>query len=104
MLAQDGWSAAALFVPIMRARVTAAQAVNVTTVGAAEFAIVGDDPVAGCARPAPAPSPPPRPGEADVSIGAGRPSASVHRPASSIVDVPARAAYDTNALILGRTQ
>ena len=29
------------------------------TVGAAEFAIVGDDPVAGCARPAPAPSPPP---------------------------------------------
>ena len=40
---------------------------------------IADDPVARCARPAPAPSPPPRPGEADVSIGADRPSSSVHR-------------------------
>ena len=55
--------------------------INATTVGAAEFAIVGDDPIAGCARPAPAPSPPPRPGEAGVSIGADRPSAIV-RPRS----------------------
>ena len=52
---------------------------SATTVGAAEFAIVVDDPVARCARPAPAPSPPPRPGEADVSIGADRPS-SIVRP------------------------
>jgi len=33
------------------------------------LAIVVDDPVPRCARPAPAPSPPPRPGEADVIIG-----------------------------------
>ena len=52
---------------------------HTTTVGAAEFAIVGDDPVARCARPAPAPAPPPRPGEADVSIGADRPSSIVRR-------------------------
>ena len=38
---------------------------SATTVGAAEFAIVVDDPVPRCARSAPAPSPPPRPGEAD---------------------------------------
>ena len=33
------------------------------------LAIVVDDPVPRCARPAPAPSPPSRPGEADVIIG-----------------------------------
>ena len=41
----------------------------VDTVSAAELAIVVDDPVARCARPAPSPSPPSRPGEADVIIG-----------------------------------
>ena len=66
--------------PASRARVRVENMVNAgPTVGAAEFAIVGDDPVARCARPAPAPSPPPRPGEAAVSIGADRPSSSVHR-------------------------
>jgi len=38
------------------------------------LAIVVDDPVPRCARPAPSPSPPSRPGEADVIIIIGRSS------------------------------
>ena len=63
---------------LARAREGSEQAVNAADLSVLQnLAIVADDPVAACPRPAPAAIAAARPGEADVSIGADRPSAIV---------------------------